>query len=85
MVEGAGDLCEATLAMFGHKEFRQQLQPTALSFSTIGSSDAMRFDGPAPPSPEAVPPPPLTDRDVDPDYFRGGTGDEVSAFLDQFI
>ena len=86
VVDGAGDLCEATLAMFGHKGFRQQLQPTALSFNIIGSSAAMRFDGPAPPSPEAVPPPPsLTCRDVDPDYFRGGTDDEVSAFLDQFI
>ena len=83
MVEEAGDTCEATLALFGHKDFRQQLQPTALTFNT-GSRAAMRFDGPAPPSPETVPPPPLTDRDVDPDYFRGGTDDEASAFLDQF-
>ena len=83
MVEGAGGLCEATLALFGHEDFCQQLQPTALSFN-IGSSAAVRFDGPAPPSPEAVPPPPLTIRDVDPDYFQGGTDAEVAAFLDQF-
>jgi hypothetical protein len=85
VVEGAGDLREATLALFGHKDFRQQLQPTALSFN-VGSSAAVRFDGPAPPSPEAAPPPlpPLTDRDVDPDYFRGGAGEEAAAFLDQF-
>jgi len=83
-VEGAGDLCEATLALFGHKDFRQQLQPTALSFSSAGTRAAMRFEGPDPPSPGAASPPPLVARDVDPDYYRGGGGDEVAAFLDQF-
>jgi hypothetical protein len=83
VVEGAGGLCEATLALFGHKDFRQQLQPTALSFNA-DSSAVMRFDGPVPPSPVAVPPPPLTERDVDPDYFRGGDAEEAAAFLDQF-
>jgi hypothetical protein len=81
---GVGEPCEATLALFGHQDYRQQLQPTALSFSSAGSRAAMRFEGTDPPSPGAASPPPLAAREFDPDYFRGGGGDEVAAFLDQF-
>ena len=41
--------------------------------------------GQIPPPLELPLPPPLVARDVDPDYYRGGGGDEVAAFLDQFI
>jgi hypothetical protein len=53
-----------------------------LTFSSaVGRTDS-HFEGPAPPSPGAASP--LVQRDVDPDYYPGGVGDEAAAFLDQF-
>jgi len=81
VVDGPGPMCEAALALFGHEDHRQQLQPTALTFPIMRGRNAIFFYGPAPPSPGAVSP--LLARDVDPDYFPYGVEEEAVAFLDQ--
>ena len=82
VVAGAGELCEATLVLFGHKDFRQQLQPTVLTFFNTEGRSALQFEGPDPPSPGAGSS--LMAREVDPDYFPHGAGEEAEAFLNQF-
>ena len=83
VVPGGGGLCETILAIFGHKDYRQQLQPTTLTFHNTGGPTALQFEGPDPPSPGNISP--LTVRDVDPDYFPHGTGNEAAEFLDQLL